>query len=228
MSDSWDTVRVMEGFTKKGLRLLGALPGYDKDRFAADKAEYQRLIAEPTKVFVDELGPRLAAAISPAIEWSAKTNGSISPINNDLRFNPDAAPYKDHVLVRFWEGPTKRTAPTLWVRIASKDVGFASGVAPADVGAWRQAIDSEEGAGIASAVESLAAATGADVVGADLKRVPAPYPADHPRADLLRHKWLQVRWLADVDPTSGTFVDDCAAQLAAAGDLHRRLVGAFA
>jgi uncharacterized protein (DUF2461 family) len=217
----------MEGFTKKGLRLLGALPGYDKDRFATEKADYQRLLADPTKAFVDDLGPRLASAISPGIQWAAKTNGSISPINNDLRFTPDAAPYKDHLLLRFWEGPTKRTAPTLWVRIGAKDVGFASGVAPADVGVWRKVVDGDAGGGIASALEELTEATGADVVGADLKRVPAPYPADHPRADLLRHKWLQVRWLADVDPTSETFVEACADELAKAGDLHRRLVGSF-
>lgn len=218
----------MEGFTTKGLRLLGALPGYDKERFAAEKADYQRLLAEPVKAFVDALAPRLATTISPGIEWAAKTNGSIAPINNDLRFNPDAAPYKDHLLVRFWEGAEKRTAPTLWVRIGAKDVGFASGVAPPDVDRWRTVVDSEEGAGIAAAIDGLVATTGAEVVGAGLKRVPAPYDADHPRADLLRHKWLQVRWVADLDMTGDDAVDACAAELTKAGDLHRRLVGAFA
>ena len=218
----------MEGFTKKGLRLLGALPGYDKDRFTAEKTDYQRLLAEPAKAFVDALGPRLASSVSPGIEWSAKTNGSISPINNDLRFKPDAPPYKDHLLVKFWEGPAKRTAPTLWVRIGAKDVGFASGVAPADVDVWRKVVDSDDGSGIADAIDRLVAATGAEVVGRDLKRVPAPYPDDHPRADLLRHKWLQVRWIGDVDAASEAFVEACADQLAEAGDLHRRLVAAFA
>lgn len=218
----------MEGFTKKGLRLLGALPGYDKDRFAAEKDDYQRLLADPVKAFVDDLGPRLASGISPGIQWAAKTNGSISPINNDLRFNPDADPYKDHVLIRFWEGPNKRTAPTLWVRIGAKDVGFASGVAPSDVDVWRRVIDSEAGAGIAAAVGALAEGTGADVVGEGLKRVPAGYPDDHPRADLLRFKWLQVRWTAKVEATSADFVDGCAEELGRAGDLHRRLAGSFA
>ena len=220
-------VLAMEGFTKKGLRLLGALPGYDTERFAAERDDYQRLLAEPVRAFVAALGPRLASVVSPGIEWAARTNGSIAPINNDRRFRPDAEPYRDHLLVSFWEGPSRRTAPTLWVRIGAKDVGFASGIAPADVGTWREVIDGEAGPGIAAAIDAVVAATGAGVVGADLKRVPDPYAADHPRADLLRHKWLQVRWLADVDASADTLVADCAEQLAIAGDLHRRLVATF-
>ena len=34
---------------------------------------------------------------------------------------------------------------------------------------------------------------GYDVEGQELKRVPPPYPQDHPRADLLRHKRL-IYW----------------------------------
>jgi hypothetical protein len=34
---------------------------------------------------------------------------------------------------------------------------------------------------------------GYDVEGQELKRVPSPYPQDHPRADLLRHKRL-IYW----------------------------------
>lgn len=216
------------GFNKKGLALLKALPTYDKERFAAEKKTYQAELAEPLKTLVDELGPELASAISPGIEWAAKTNGSIAPINNDLRFNPDASPYKDHLLLRFWEGPVKRTAPTLWVRIDPGHVGFASGVAPTDVKDWRAVVDSDAGAGLAAAIDALATETGADVVGEGLKKVPAPYPADHPRADLLRFKWLQVRWSSKVKAGAPDLVGLCAAELSKAGDLHRRLVGGFA
>ena len=40
---------------------------------------------------------------------------------------------------------------------------------------------------------------GYDVEGQDLKRVPPPYPQDHPRGDLLRHKRLFYwrRWPAE-------------------------------
>ena len=66
-----------------------------------------------------------------------------------------------------------------------------------------------------------------DLLGEGLKRVPSPYATDHPRADLLRFKWLQVRWPSKVKPTSKALVDDCVAELSKAGDLHRRLVAAF-
>src|SRR6266436_4498800 len=48
---------------------------------------------------------------------------------------------------------------------------------------------------------------GYDVEGQELKRVPPPYPQDHPRGDLLRHKrliywrrWPVQKWIA----TAGT------------------------
>ena len=34
-----------------------------------------------------------------------------APINNDLRFSPDKSPYKDHLLLRFWEGADKTGKP---------------------------------------------------------------------------------------------------------------------
>lgn len=216
------------GYSPEAMALLDALPTYDKERFNAEKAAYQRLLADPTKAFVEALGPRLADTISPGLVWQAKTNGSIAPINNDLRFNPDASPYKDNLLLRFWEGADKKAAPTLFVRITADDVWYAAGVAPTDVTTWRDVVASDVGVGIATAIDRLVdAAAEPDVVGADLKRVPKPYPPDHPRADLLRHKWLQVRWLAYVDPTADDLVDRCVEDLAMAGDLHRRLVAAF-
>ncbi|MEX1280532.1 MAG: DUF2461 family protein [Acidimicrobiia bacterium] len=214
-------------YTPDAMALLDALPTYDKERFAAEKADYQRLIAEPTKAIVDALGPRLAESISPGLTWEAKTNGSIAPVNNDLRFNPDASPYRDTILLRFWEGDDKRHAPTLFVRITPTDLGFASGCAPASVDRWRAVVDSDEGAAIARAIETLVTATGAEVVGEGYKRVPKPHPVDHPRADLLRHKWLQVRWPTDDPPTIADLADRCADELQRAGDLHRRLVAAF-
>ncbi len=214
-------------YTADAIALLEALPTYDKERFAAAKADHQRLLAEPTKALVEALGPLLAERISPGITWAAKVNGSIAPVNNDLRFNPDASPYRDTILLRFWEGDQKRHAPTLFVRIAPTDLGFASGCAPASADRWREVIDAADGAAIAHAIETLVAATGAEVVGEGYKRVPKPYPVDHPRADLLRHKWLQVRWLTDDPPTIADLADRCAAELQRAGDLHRRLVAAF-
>ncbi len=216
------------GFSDEALTFLADLPTRDPDWFKANKKDYQRLVADPTKELVVAIGDALAPSV-PELVAEPKTNGSIAPINNDLRFSPDKAPYKDHIMLRFWEGSPKKTAPTLFVRMTSTECGFASGVIPADVDTWRSAIDGDQGAVIAEEIEKLVKAKKAEVAGQELKRVPAPYDADHPRADLLRHKMLQVRWLEPLPASVSkpAFADWCAKRLEAAVPLHRALVEAF-
>ncbi|MDH4171555.1 MAG: DUF2461 domain-containing protein [Acidimicrobiia bacterium] len=220
---------VFEGFGSNGLDMLRGLGAHDKDWFAAHRADYTAWLATPAKAFAEAMIEALRDDVSPGLDGQPKVNGSISPINNDLRFAPDKAPYKDHYLFKWWEGPNKKTAPTLWVRMHPDEVGFATGVvfAPAGLDRWRSAVaDEESGPLLATAVEALVDATGAEVVGAELKRVPKPFATDHPRADLLRHKWLQIRWREPVPPEIGSpaFVDWCSDRLAGATAVHRWLV----
>ncbi len=213
-------------WTHETTDLLAELPTLSSDEFKAMKKRYTTVLADPVKEVVTELLPRLQTEISSGIVGAAKTNGSIAPINNDLRFNPDATPYKDHVMLRFWEGPVKKVAPMLMVHVAPTRIGFASGIVPVDVGVWRTAVD-EQGEELATAIDELATETGADVVGEALKRTPSPFGDDHPRAALLRHKMLQVRWIRDLVPHEVDVVDHCADELARARRLHRELVRLF-
>lgn len=214
-----------EGFTKDGLEFLEALPTRDPAWFKANKKDYQRLVADPAKAFVQNLGARLQE-LRPDIAAEPKTNGSIGPINNDLRFAPDRPPYKDHLLFKFWEGSPKKTAPTLYVRMAPTNIGFAVGVMPADVQAWRALVDGASGEALARAVAKLERAKKADVVGSELKRVPKPFAEDHPRGELLRHKWLQVRWPEPVPKAVGSaaFTGWCMKRLEACLPIHSILV----
>ena len=52
---------------------------------------------------------------------------------------------------------------------------------------------------------------------------------NHPRAGLLKHKMLQVRWIVDVPDSVTTpgFVDWCGSQLLRAADVHHWLVRNF-
>ncbi|MEQ9398445.1 MAG: DUF2461 family protein [Longimicrobiales bacterium] len=214
-----------DGFSNEGLALLGRLPTMDKKAFQARKKTYQAELQEPLKAFVDALGPVLQEQISDGLDFAAKTHGSIGPINNDVRFNPDAPTYKDHVLLRFWEGADKKAAPTLYVRLTPTEVGFAAGAMVADVEAWRRAVDAD-GDALQAALTALVAATDAGVVGQELKRVPKGYDPDHRHADLLRHKWLQARWPRPMPdtPDGDAFVRWCAGELAQAAGVHRWLV----
>lgn len=215
-----------DGFPKTGLDFLTTLGTKDKSWFDANRATYDTDVVPAAKAFVVELGELLADRISGGIEGQPKTNGSIAPINNDLRFNPDASPYKDHLMFKFWEGPNKKTAPQLYVRMSPADgVGFASGIMLADLDRWRTAID-EVGEPLAREIETLVSSVDADVAGEGLKRVPKPYPEDHPRGDLLRHKAFQIRWIkpAPRSITTSKFADWCTTELERAAGVHHWLV----
>ncbi len=217
-----------EGFPKEGLALLARLPGFEKVDFEASRDVYRSSLVDPAKAFVTDLGGAIRSEFGAKVEAVPRTNGSIGPINNDLRFNPDGARYKDHLLFRFWEGAARKVAPTLYVRLTPDEVGFAAGAMFDDVSRWRAAVDANGGA-LSAALDEIRAARDASVVGEELKRVPAGYGDDHPHADLLRHKWLQVRWptaLPDSIDTPG-FVDDCIDELRRAAPVHRWLVEAL-
>ena len=151
----------------------------------------------PTKRLVEALGDRLAASFAPDIAAQPKTNGSISPINNDLRFAKDKSPYKDHVLLRFWEGPSRNSSPTLFLRVGPNGVGYGSGARLSDLDRWRRLVDDEvTGGALVEAVTGLAKGRQLDFDGQGYKRVPKPFTEDHPRADLLRYKQgFMVRWM---------------------------------
>lgn len=218
------------GFPQDGLDFLTTLgtknSANNKAWFDKNRKTYDSDVVPHAKAFVVDLAELLADRLSGGIEGQPKTNGSIAPINNDLRFNPDASPYKDHLMFKFWEGPDKKAAAQLWVRMHPTDgVGFASGINIGDVDAWRKAIDTN-GEPFADALAALVKTTKADVVGEGLKRVPKPYPEDHPRADLLRHKGFQVRWIKKTPKsiTTAKFADWCAKELERTSDVHHWLV----
>ncbi|MCO4762774.1 MAG: DUF2461 family protein [Myxococcales bacterium] len=222
-----------DGYSPEGLALLGDLATFDKEQFAARKKDYTHLIANPTKAFVSALLERLQADISPDITGAPKTNGSIAPINNDLRFSPDKSPYKGHLLLRFWEGAPKKFAPTLWVRIAPDELGFATGMGfdTAGLSRFRRRIAGPEGEDFAKMVAALSDLHPIDIAGEGLRRVPKDFPADHPRGTWLKfNKGMQLRWPetapAGADGYSGdALVDLCAQRLGDCADIHRWLVG---
>lgn len=216
------------GFPQAGLDFLTELGSNDKAWFDAHRKQYDAEVVAPAKAFVVALGEELRASISDGIEAQPKTNGSIAPINNDLRFSPDASPYKDHLMFRFWEGPTKKTSAMLMVRLHPTDgIGFASGMNFASVDDWRVKVAADKtGKVLAAAIDQVVAATGADVVGQGLKKVPKPYDPGHVRGDLLRHKGLQVRFIKETPKgiTKPGFVPWCANHLARTADIHHWLV----
>ncbi len=215
------------GFPAAGLEFLAELRTSDKVWFDEHRKAYTDHVVAPTKAFVASIGERLADGFAPAIVAQPKTNGSIAPINNDLRFSPDKSPYKDHLLLRFWEGPNKKTAPTLMIRLSPDGVGFATGAMLPDLDRWRMLIDQDSiGGPLSDALDVLGEKRDLDLAGKGYKKVPKPYAQDHQRAGLLRHKTIQARFpepLPEAVHTAG-FADWCVEQLDDCADIHHWLV----
>lgn len=99
------------GFPANTLPLLRELSAFERETYAARKKEIQRDLQNPAKAFVDAMVSGLQA-LRPEMTGIPKINKSISPLNNDLRFAKEGTPlYKDHLLIWFWEGPSKKTSP---------------------------------------------------------------------------------------------------------------------
>jgi hypothetical protein len=99
------------GFDDDALRTLRALPGWTKQDRAADKDAYDHLV-ETTKLFALAVGDRIRETVSDTVTVDPRINGSISPFNRDLRFVEDRSrPYKDHLMVNFWDGADKKASP---------------------------------------------------------------------------------------------------------------------
>jgi len=163
----------------------------DRAWFNAHKADYERAYKAPAEAFTAEIRPRLEALAG--VPLGAK----VFRIHRDVRFSKNKAPYNTHLHIGFQAQrvggePHRRggfyfglDADKLTVGVGAFDFGAA------DLERYRRVV-----AGDGELAELLAALE-ARQDEPELKRVPAPYPADHPRGELLRRKGLNV-W-RDVD-----------------------------
>ena len=211
------------GFDPASMALLDRLPAMTADEYATHKAELTAGVTKPGGALIAAVADRLDA------DLTVVPRSSVSPLHRDLRFAPDgAARYKDHLLLTTWEGADKKTSPMFWVRVDATQVGFASGIGftPAVRERWRETVGGVAGAVLAADLDDLTRERSAEVVGDQVKKVPAPFDADHPRADLLRHTGLQVRFIEELPASAGTpeFADWCTDRLAALLPVHRWLI----
>jgi uncharacterized protein (DUF2461 family) len=210
------------GFDPATVALFAELPDWDADQYSARKAELAAGVTKPGLALIEDVTGRLDA------DLTVTSRSSVSPLHRDLRFAPEGSPrYKDHLLLTAWQGADKQTSPTLWIRIDSERAGFASGIGftPEIRDRWRSTIGGDNGADLTVILDDLTAAREIDVAGDEVKRVPAPFDAEHPRADLLRKTGFQVRFSEDLPETISdpSFADWCAERLESLLPVHRWL-----
>lgn len=194
--------------TRETLAFLADLKrNNDRDWFNANKARYEAVLKVPSQAFAADIAKKLAAFLATPIE------ARIFRIHRDVRFSADKTPFNPYLHIAF--GPTnpKPGTPSFMIGIEPDDlvIGFGCLVFPNPaLLRWRERVAGKAGEVLQAQVEILAA-KGMRLSDPELKRVPAPYPGDHPRERLLRHKGFAA-WhdFARPDPALGPSGTDTA------------------
>ncbi len=140
-------------------------------------------------------GPLVALLRSLESEFGP---GKVSRPNRDIRFSKDKSPYKTNIYGHTAGG---------YVSLDARGLVAAGGryeLVPEALPRYREAVAQDSsGEQLAEIVETLER-KGYEVGGEELKRVPGPYPQDHPRARLLKHKRLFYWKSLGLQPWLGT------------------------
>ncbi len=205
------------GFSRDAIQFLADLAEHnERTWFQPRKADYDRLLKGPLEALCASLAERFEVSGLPL-----RADPARSPfrIYRDVRFSADKTPYKTHLSARFpWAGEGGGVGA--YFHFEPGEMLAGGGMwhpEPAQVAAWRHAVDADPET-VKSALESPAFASTFGRVGGDsLKRVPSGFAADHPGADLLKLKDVTFgRRLSDDDVLSPGLPDLLASTFAAA------------
>jgi uncharacterized protein (TIGR02453 family) len=171
--------RLFSGWPKDAIDFFDGLEeNNNRDWFQENKARYDRAVREPMELFL------------ASVEGEFGHSHLFRP-NRDTRFAKDKSPYKTNIAaVIGGDG-----GPIMYVHLDQSGLIAASGhymMAPDQISRFRAAV-AEDTTGEAL-VGLLATASKAKMTKNEpaLKRVPAPYPKEHPRGELLRHKSMTL------------------------------------
>jgi uncharacterized protein (TIGR02453 family) len=197
--------------------------------FDAHRQQYEEVVLNPSRAFVEALGRRLEA-IAPGVHADPRINQSIFRINRDVRFSKDKSPYKTYFSLIFWEGQgPKLECSSFYFHVEPPSLLLGAGIYifPDHIlKAYRDAvIDPEQGEALVQAIEAVQQA-GYSLDGKHYKRTPRDYPADHERAELLLYNGLTTGYdtvIPEAFYTAG-LVDYCFESFRKMLPLHRWLV----
>jgi uncharacterized protein (TIGR02453 family) len=148
-----------------------------KRYFEANRKTYEDAVRGPMVALFESLEP----LVGP---------GKVFRANRDIRFSKDKSPYKTNIAG--WAGMEGNGG---YISLDARGLTVAAGryeVTPAQLTRFRKRVGAEAtGAPLAKIVATLEK-KGYSLGGEALKRVPAGFPQDHPRARLLKHKNLYI------------------------------------
>jgi uncharacterized protein (TIGR02453 family) len=178
---------MFRGFDKDAIAFLHELTiEMNREWFEANKDRYKRVWVEPLTELLETVAAKLARTYAPV-----KLTPHVFRIYRDTRFSKDKAPYKTHVAGVLRAGDVG-SGMYFHVETGEEWVGAGTYYFEDDrLATWRRLVAADRtGKEIAGIVARLRR-RGYDVGGHDdYKKVPKPYPADHPRAEFLKMKGL--------------------------------------
>lgn len=166
------------GFPEQALVFYEGLEADCTKAYWADhKAVYDSCVRGPLDALLAQLEPEFGA-------------GKVFRPYRDVRFSKDKSPYKTHAAAVVEGAPGDGS---LYVQLSAEGLYVGGGywhTHSDQVQRLRAAVDDDlSGRQLVEVLDRLTA-DGWEVIGDRLVRVPKPYDAEHPRADLLRHKSL--------------------------------------
>jgi uncharacterized protein (TIGR02453 family) len=207
-----------EGFPERALVFYEGLRADNTKAYWSDHRDvYDTCVKAPMEALLEQLEPEFGAA-------------KFFRPYRDVRFAKDKTPYKDHAgaVAHDIDGSTG-----LYVQLGADGLYVAGGswhLASDQVARLRTAVDDEATGSRLTKVLTKLDRGGWRIGGDRLVRVPKPYDADHPRADLLRAKSLSANrafepdeWLHTAE--CGDRIAEAWRSLAPLNDWLRRHVG---
>jgi uncharacterized protein (TIGR02453 family) len=156
-----------------------------KRYFDAHRRQYEEEVKGPMVALLADLQTEFGAA-------------KLSRPNRDIRFSADKSPYKTNLYATTEGGG--------YVALDAEGLVGGGGrhmIDAAQLGRFREAI---AGSGQLEEIVAGLRKKKYEIAGQELKRVPPPYPQDHPRGDLLRYKrliywqrWTVGPWIAALE-----------------------------
>jgi uncharacterized protein (TIGR02453 family) len=176
-----------EGWPAEALEFYeGLAVDNSKSYWQAHKDIYEACVLAPMRELLAELEPEHG-------------DSKIFRPYRDVRFSKDKSPYKTEIAAAFRAG---------YVRLTVDGLGAGRGMhemAPDQLDRYRGAVGADvTGEALAQIVVTLREQDIGVQGHESLKKVPRGYPADHPRAELLRQKGLYAWRQWPVEPWLGT------------------------
>ena len=160
----------------------------DRDWFNANKERYETAFRQPAGQF--------ASTVCDAVLEMTGTShdAKVFRIHRDVRFSKDKTPYNTHLHVSFLPDGEMATKPAFFFGVDTEKATVGAGcfgLEKAALDRFRERVAGPEGEALAAELDGMRPA-GVRFPDPELKKVPAPYTADHPRAELLRRKSLSA------------------------------------